>query len=36
LTVEVSDELDVRLTGPAEPVYAGELSPELVAALGEL
>jgi diaminopimelate epimerase len=36
LTVEVSDELDVRLTGPAEPVYVGELSPELVAALGEL
>jgi diaminopimelate epimerase len=36
LTVDVSDELEVRLTGPAEPVYAGELSPELVAALGEL
>ena len=36
LTVEVSDELDVKLTGPAEPVYVGELSPELVAALGEL
>jgi diaminopimelate epimerase len=30
LTVEVSDELDVRLTGTAEPVYTGELSPELV------
>jgi diaminopimelate epimerase len=33
LTVEVSDELDVRLTGGAEPVFAGELSPELVRAL---
>ena len=36
LTVEVSDELDVRLTGWAEPVCAGELSPELVQALGDL
>jgi diaminopimelate epimerase len=33
LTVEVSGELDVRLTGTAEPVYAAELSPELVEAL---
>jgi diaminopimelate epimerase len=33
LTVEVSSELDVRLTGTAEPLYAGELSPELVRAL---
>ena len=33
LTVEVSDDLDVTLTGTAEPVYAGELSPELVRAL---
>jgi diaminopimelate epimerase len=33
LTVEVSDELDVRLTGSAEPVFAGELSPEFVRAL---
>ena len=33
LTVEVSDELDVRLTGSAEPVFAGELSPEFVCAL---
>jgi diaminopimelate epimerase len=33
LEVEVSDELDVRLTGPAEPVYAGELSAEFVRAL---
>ena len=30
LTVEISDELDVTLTGAAEPVYAGELSPEFV------
>ena len=36
LTVEVSGELDVRLTGPAEPVYAGELAPKLVTALSEL
>jgi diaminopimelate epimerase len=36
LTVEVSRDLDVRLTGPAEPVYAGELAPELVKALSEL
>lgn len=33
LEVEVSDELDVRLTGPAEPVLVGELSPELMRAL---
>jgi diaminopimelate epimerase len=33
LTVEVSEELDVVLTGTAEPVYAGELSSELVRAL---
>jgi diaminopimelate epimerase len=33
LAVEVSDELDVTLVGTAEPVYAGELSGELVAAL---
>ena len=33
LTVEVTDELDVRLTGSAEPVFAGELSPEFVRAL---
>jgi diaminopimelate epimerase len=36
LTVEVSDELDVRLIGTASRVYAGELDPELVAALSEL
>jgi diaminopimelate epimerase len=33
LTVEVSCDLDVRLTGTAEPVLAGELSLELVRAL---
>jgi diaminopimelate epimerase len=36
LKVEVSDELDVRLTGWAEPVYAGEASPELLQALASL
>jgi diaminopimelate epimerase len=35
LEVEVSEDLDVRLSGWAEPVCAGELSPELVAALGD-
>ncbi len=33
LEVEVSEGLDVRLTGWAEPVCAGELSPELVSRL---
>jgi diaminopimelate epimerase len=36
LTVEVSDDLDVRLTGWADPVCAGELSGELLAALAAL
>jgi diaminopimelate epimerase len=36
LTVEVSDDLDVTLTGTAEPVYRGELSDELVRALERL
>ncbi len=36
LEVEVADDLAVRLTGWAEPVYAGELSPELITALAEL
>src|SRR3954454_18042679 len=36
LAVEIGDELAVRLTGWAEPVYSGELSPELVSALTEL
>ena len=35
LTVDVSEELDVVLTGPAEPVYAGEASPELAQALDD-
>ncbi|HEX6116753.1 MAG TPA: diaminopimelate epimerase [Solirubrobacterales bacterium] len=33
LTVEVTDDLDVTLTGTAEPICAGELSAELVRAL---
>jgi diaminopimelate epimerase len=33
LEVEISDELDVLLTGTAEPVFAGEFSSEFVAAL---
>jgi diaminopimelate epimerase len=36
LEVEIGEDLAVRLTGWAEPVYAGELSPELLAALSEL
>jgi diaminopimelate epimerase len=36
LEVEISADLDVRLTGWAEPICAGELSPELVRALSEL
>jgi len=36
LEVEVSAELDIRLTGWAEPICSGELSPELVRALTEL
>jgi len=36
LTVEISDELDVTLTGWAEPILAGELSPEMMAALADL
>ena len=35
LTVEVSDELDVTLTGTASPVYRGELSEQLSRALAE-
>lgn len=35
LEVEIGEDLAVRLTGWAEPVYAGELSPELLAALSE-
>ena len=33
LRVDVGAELDVVLTGPAEPVFAGELSPELLGGL---
>ena len=36
LRVEIGDGLSVRLTGSAEPVYAGELSAEMVAALEAL
>jgi diaminopimelate epimerase len=36
LEVEVSDELDVRLSGWAEPICSGVLSAELIAALAEL
>lgn len=36
LHVEIGDDLIVRLTGWAEPVYAAELSPELIRALDEL
>jgi diaminopimelate epimerase len=36
LEVEISDDLAVRLNGWAEPVFAGELSPELLQALSEL
>jgi len=36
LEVEVGDDLAVRLAGWAEPVFAGELSPELLQALAAL
>ena len=36
LLVEISADLDVRLSGWAEPVCAGELSPELLRALADL
>jgi diaminopimelate epimerase len=36
LVVEISDELDVRLSGWAEPICSGELSAELVRALADL
>jgi diaminopimelate epimerase len=36
LEVEISDDLDVRLSGWAEPICAGELSPELMQALSGL
>jgi len=36
LLVEISPELDVTLTGWAEPILAGELAPELVESLADL
>lgn len=36
LTVEISEDLDVSLVGWAEPIAAGELSPEMIAALADL
>jgi diaminopimelate epimerase len=36
LTVEITEELDVTLTGTAEPVYRGELTAELVRELADL
>jgi diaminopimelate epimerase len=36
LQVAISEDLDVQLDGWAEPVFAGELAPELVQALAEL
>lgn len=36
LQVAISGDLDVRLDGWAEPVFAGELAPELLQALAEL
>jgi diaminopimelate epimerase len=36
LQVAISEDLDVRLDGWAEPVFAGELTPELLQALAEL
>jgi diaminopimelate epimerase len=36
LEVEITDDLDVRLSGWAEPICSGELSPDLLAALAEL
>lgn len=36
LTVEISDDLDVTLTGWADPVASGVLTPEMMNSLGEL
>lgn len=36
LEVEISDDLGVRLSGWAEPICSGELSPEMLQALSEL
>lgn len=35
LVIDVDDDLEVTMTGPAEAVYEGELSPALVRALGD-
>jgi hypothetical protein len=34
--IAVDDDLEVTMTGPAEAIYEGELSPALVRALEEL
>jgi hypothetical protein len=36
LEVEIAEDLAVRLTGWAEPIYSGELSPQLLRVLEEL
>jgi hypothetical protein len=36
LLVEIDDELEVTLTGWAEPVMSGQLSPEFVETLTDL
>ena len=36
LVIDVDDDLEVTMTGPAEEVYRGELAPELVRALQDL
>ena len=36
LEVEISEDLEIHLTGWAEPICSGALAPELVAALGDL
>jgi diaminopimelate epimerase len=36
LEVDVGEDLHIDLTGWAEPVYAGELSPELLSRLASL
>jgi diaminopimelate epimerase len=36
LLIDVDDDLEVTMTGPAEQIYAGELSPAMIAALEAL
>jgi diaminopimelate epimerase len=36
LLIDVDDDLEVTMTGPAEPVFEGELSPQMIAALEAL